>query len=216
MRNYGIGLIVNFSRAIPWLMAVSTTALAFSFILVLSTSAKGCETKNLNDAPKGEVTGTAQANFETLAACIDSLQKQNEELRKKLDAAAIPDGVIVAFDDPDGCPTDWTDVGKDMPGHVMVAAVRNVNDKYGFRRTGGREKFSLELDHLPNHNHRLVAAYREQGQKWKSEEGESSLFPTSHDKGGPKTKEDWSQGKGRAINNMPPFVAFYLCRKGTL
>lgn len=63
--------------------------------------------------------------------------------------AKFPAGAIVAFDLPNGCPPGWENMGEKWKGRMLVAAVENSNDTYGFRRTGGR----VDIPNAGAHDH---------------------------------------------------------------
>lgn len=139
-------------------------------------------------------------------------QASVEEVAQRL---AIPAGFVAAFDRPSGCPSGWTDMGAEWRGRMIVAAVRDANDQYGFGRIGGAETHTLTLVEIPPHNHN-------QGGFDRLLSVDGGVTVISADNAAPNTEPNIGrngnapivpQGGGQPHNNMPPYIALYLCKK---
>ncbi len=215
MKLVGIGHTADTSRATNWTTVASIAAVLLGVALTSPTHSMACELEDLTTAPTGKVTETAQTNFAALAACLVALDDENKKLREALDeirsesaptssaAAEIPAGAVIAFDNPNGCPPGWTDMGQGWRGHTLVAAVADTNDRFGFRRSGGEASVTLSLTHLPPHDH---------GGIWGGTEQKAGMLnePAYHSSGYAQAR---MEGGGQPHENMPPYIALYFCKK---
>ncbi|MCE8510077.1 hypothetical protein KBY28_16620 [Ruegeria pomeroyi] len=147
----------------------------------------------------------------------------------------VPNGAVIAYDLPEGCPPGWSNLGNKWKGRMIVAAIEDANDTYGFGKSSGRATHTLTLAELPGHRHvgvtssanavpflRIVApnglGYLENHMPGWSSGGNiadisNTLPPASAHTHNFAT--DLGEGlEGREHNNMPPYVALYYCRKG--
>ena len=143
------------------------------------------------------------------------MTKANQKIQEVEDQMPTfyPRGAVIAFDrddlNVDLCPNGWVPFKK--PGHVVVGAGDAA--PYLFREQGGAEMHKLTLDEMPKHEHPI-----------KEYEWGHTINGNGHsrridvDDGPP-----WSgitgqlvassRGGGKAHNNMPPYIALYLCKK---
>lgn len=68
----------------------------------------------------------------------------------------IPEGAVVAFDTPDGCPEGWSEL-PDVVGKVIIGAGRG--NTYPYRVPGGKEYIDLTEEHIPAHVHGYTDTY---------------------------------------------------------
>ncbi len=124
----------------------------------------------------------------------------------KGDPAFVPEGAVMAFDRPTGCPTGWTDMGPGWRGRMIVAAVSDANDTYGFGKRDGHETHTLTIAEMPRHFHpgSLGAGAANTGTALGvAAPGVLKVpaLPTEH------------EGRSQPHNNMPPYIALYFCKK---
>lgn len=126
----------------------------------------------------------------------------------------IPNGAVLLIDDPTGCPVGWTDLGSseaDIFAGRTIVAVGSAKDRdtRTHRQLGGSEIHLLTIAEIPTHTHmlrRTDQAPRGDGLNvdWRS-------------MGSPNNKSSVdaldATGGSRPHNNMPPFVALFLCKK---
>lgn len=132
-------------------------------------------------------------------------------------ATQIPAGVVLAFDRPQGCPAGWEDMGRDWQGRAIVAAGGNMNDKYRFRQTGGKESHTLSLGEMPSHDHSIgiltwndsLANGSQNVQVYVGSLGDLA----GRSRAGSVQVTTTSAGSGSPHNNMPPYIALYMCKK---
>ncbi|MFV0303237.1 MAG: hypothetical protein ACK5IP_20605 [Paracoccus sp. (in: a-proteobacteria)] len=134
-------------------------------------------------------------------------------------AVGVPSGAIMAFDlgSSRECPEGW-EILRETAGRVVVGAgdpQANKERAYGFddtgrpltprkyRQHGGEEIVQLSIDQMPSHGHNYETRARVMKQSgthtavWEgSAQAESSLA-----------------GGDKPHNNMPPYIAFYYCKK---
>ena len=132
--------------------------------------------------------------------------------------ALYPRGAVIAFDrddlDKENCPRGWEPFKES--GRVIVG----VGDPpYEFRNRGGVAEHKLTLDEMPAHEH-PVSPY-----DWglQVNGGEPPWTRRVDVDDGPPYKHEGksitgrlvatSMGEGKAHNNMPPYIALYLCKK---
>ncbi len=148
---------------------------------------------------RGQLTEEVRGSLKPL---LDELSESNiVDISQQL---TIPAGFVAAFDRPAGCPTGWVDLGSELRGRTIVGAVRGSNDTYGFRRTGGSETHTLTKDEMPNHQHSMGVFIRGEG----GGSGYSYTRP-ANGHGDPTS----AAGGGQPHNNMPPYIALYICKK---
>lgn len=143
-------------------------------------------------------------------------------------AVAVPSGAIMAFD-LTACPEGWVPfaegqsrmiVGAKYPGLTVSGALgRNGNGEelveYGYREHGGAERETLKTAQMPSHTHagskidvdHLLA--NKEPVDFTALQGPSHGFARSTN----LPLEISHEGGGASHNNMPPFIALYLCRK---
>ena len=139
-------------------------------------------------------------------------------------------GLVAAFDradlNEDTCPEGWEPF-VDGRGRVIVGAgnpsastgqlgVDEAGDPLtsrSLRQHGGAEKHTLSKDEMAAHSHRI------DGFEWGySVNGNGDAARIDVDDGAPweghkGTLHTSKEGPGDAHNNMPPYIALYLCKK---
>lgn len=141
---------------------------------------------------------TAIVDFQRLSKSIST------EIQNGLLEVDVPVGAIVAFDRPQGCPEGWSDVDASWTGKTLVVATEDTNNKYGFRRTGGAETHTLEVDEMPPHDH---------GGIWGGDGSRAAMGNPPNDFHASGYVQIRSDGEGKPHNNMPPYVALFFCKK---
>ncbi len=146
----------------------------------------------------------------------------------------IPSGAIMAFDLEGGCPEGWEDfadgIGRTIVGAGNQSEAGQDEDKSGngrlkrdFRAVGGSVSNHLSTAQLPAHSHGepglerfYVANTIGAGLKGPALTGNRELiFLMDHRfaQGGNSPALMTSTGDGKSVDNMPPFINLYLCRK---
>ena len=126
----------------------------------------------------------------------------------------IPLGAVVAFDRDNGCPAGWTE-HQAAAGRFIVGVGRHSEyNVYGndvtwkaVGDTGGTDQVRLEIDHMPSHAHQTPSTGSGSNLRvW-------ALSATGRGEyGGRHARPTDATGGGQPHDNMPPYIAFYLCR----
>ena len=118
-------------------------------------------------------------------------------------------GAVMAFD-LDYCPAGWSPMSQ-LYGRVLVAAGQGAGLTNRIKgKSGGSETVTLEIPHLPPHDHGF--SY------YSAEQFDSKDDGTNNDKGFNRRKAQYSgttekTGEGKAHENMPPYYVLTFCRK---
>lgn len=128
----------------------------------------------------------------------------------------LPNGAIIAFD-LEECPRGWTQ-HDGAQGRFIVGTGRHTeHDEYGNKvdvkergNIGGKSQVELEIDHLPSHKHAIPSrGYSgSQEQEWALQAVGLGEIGGKHGR--------WtaaSDKKTRSHENMPPYIAFHLCKR---
>ena len=203
-------------------------AYSFATIAILATSA------NAQDSEQGLIA--------LLEGALERLEKYEERIRTlEKTATDIPEGAVVAFDRPDGCPKDkgWVPY-EDAAGKFILGAGSGTLRYRGPHRPegvsasvalqpvvrgdqGGAETHTLTADELPRHRHNTVyagegtagpSAGNTVGSLGDSGSGEPRNYAleAKHDVEADAGRSSYA-GKSDPHNNMPPFIALYFCKK---
>lgn len=127
----------------------------------------------------------------------------------------VPQGAVMAFDLPGGCPKKGWEEFNDASGKFIIG----VSSAYKYRVAGGRESYALSANNLPpinitlstGNNARLVDATRF--------DGGSGNSPTVNNSGKRHPYASNVQVKGgntgrqNNYNVMPPYIPLHLCKK---
>lgn len=153
----------------------------------------------------------AGSSASDIIACLKEKETEIAALKRerKIDPL-VPVGAVVAFDEPRGCPEGWRDMGPSWGGSTLVAAVRDANNTFGFRRTGGARTHSLTMREMPRHSHRTDHALSGTSLQWWDS---SKRHPVPVSAARSASRFDFVQGGGEPHNNMPPYIALYFCKK---
>lgn len=158
---------------------------------------------------------------ELIAPQLDKLSEAS--ITDLAEQITLPAGFVAAFDRPAGCPEGWTNMEANWRGRTIVAASSEANDKYALGRTGGAEKHTLSIDEMPAHRHGISTS-RNAGRNIHdglagSQEGYGidQVFenPVGDAGSGFGSLDRILEEVGRSLphNNMPPYIALYICRK---
>lgn len=129
------------------------------------------------------------------------------------DAASFPVGAVVAFDLPDGCPTDegWQDYDKGAGRFIAGMGRHAPSDRYGnpveeltLGQVGGHRTHRLTEPELPAHSHRYEFS---SGSARRAEGGFTRIEFGAKD----RIRLTGSTGKNASHNNLPPFIALRYC-----
>lgn len=118
----------------------------------------------------------------------------------------LPSGAVVAYDTPDGCPEGWS-VLQEASDRFIVGA----GGQYKYRGTGGRDSVTLEILHMPNHfHHNPTEGGKPKGREPALRAQDYGFLPSDNM---PHERPTASVGGGQPHENMPPYLALFLCRK---
>ena len=112
-------------------------------------------------------------------------------------------------------------MGAEWRGRSIVAAVKDAEDTFRFGRTAGEESVTLtDAKQIPNHTHTASISSGHkilQNKDFPTDTSRPNVFGTDKfmEVSGKAISVtiDSSGGGKMAHNNMPPFVALYMCRK---
>ena len=142
------------------------------------------------------------------------------------DASPLPSAAVVAFDGSEGCPEGW-EVYAPATARVIVGAGNDFDQKHrewmaelpsgGVRPTrlesypamssGGEVKHRLSVAELPGHAHTQIWGHR-RGMLGGEAVG-NDVEKLYREAIQPTLKE----GGDQPHNNMPPYIALYICKK---
>lgn len=145
------------------------------------------------------------------------------------DSGEIPEGAVIAFDRSSGCPDGWSEFS-DAAGRTIVGYGKGQYDANNseltqrkYREDGGTEAEILTADQLAPHGHEILY----QGANivtlddtpFLNAGTNRYLFKPETYVGGKGNIRSvfTAMPKGTAavpVNNMPPYLVLYLCRKG--
>lgn len=130
----------------------------------------------------------------------------------------ISSGAVVAFTTKT-CPTGW-DIFEDTEGRFILGwsedtklPAQETRALKAYYAQGGASNISLTEDHLPAHNHGLVATLNGgDALNWSDKTGEE-LVPTSF--ANHSFAHDFSYGSAdmEPVSLMPPYIALTYCKK---
>ncbi|UWQ74403.1 hypothetical protein [Leisingera sp. M658] len=171
---------------------------------------------------------------------VDRLARENRYLwsevyglkddLKRTKLEALPRGAVVAFDTPSGCPIGWNQF-KLASGRVIIGtgfgggntAADGPLTERRFREVGGHENHTLTVEEMPAHRHGIpmVAAPHDYLDDGKGTDAPYFDFSERKDVSIQIGDSDpdqgvYTRGEGKPHNNMPPYIALYLCKKGEL
>jgi len=169
-----------------------------------------------------------------LVACIGflknavaRLQNESESLKEIAMLSGVPKGAVLAFDVVHGCPSGWTRFTS-ANGRVIIGVGAGNADAKGqllserrLSETGGEETVVLTTDEMPRHNHggetgtpkpALNYFHRADGH-FDSQLVSNPRTGEAFDNHTDHTHEIAAEGGDTPHNNMPPYIALYLCKK---
>lgn len=144
-----------------------------------------------------------------------------------LSGAGVPHGAVIAFDSREGCPAEWS-VYEPATSRVIVGAGHQFHPKhrkwrlelpsggeipqdlpvYEPQESGGELKHQLSESEMPSHGH-ITRGSNTGGQTY-SGIGKGTVRASTDDHV-PVVSE--AAGSSEPHNNMPPYVALYLCSR---
>lgn len=129
----------------------------------------------------------------------------------------VPVGAVLAFDRSAGCPQGWSTF-EDAAGRSIVGVGEGIGlTARSYRSEGGREKYTLEVDDLPQHVHKFWENYVGDDNYNDSYEIKYHLAQGSDIRSELLKREDVTILEEEMIpsdiDNMPPFIALYFCKK---
>lgn len=175
-----------------------------------------------------DLTGSLDADPETAAAfcnAIAGLAERAAALEAELAEVApwvAPPGAILLVDDVRGCPEGWTDVATSEPevfaGRFPVAAGVGIPEEVPRHRDlGGTAQVRLSVNELPPHAHELPVRFARVPGAEADRAGSGLVTGSARDQlavpartGRERTT---TTGAGAPVENRPPFVALYWCRR---
>jgi len=160
----------------------------------------------------------------SLIAKVENLEKEASTQRTQ---AILPNGTVVAFDLPEGCPAGWS-IFRPATGRMIVGAggfyERGMEqDASGqsltqrqYRAHGGEEAHTLTIDEMPRHDHALQTNILNDLFRQNNQYPGISVIGRDASRNDPKLgaiKYTEVSGLGKPHNSMPPFLALSVCRK---
>jgi hypothetical protein len=117
----------------------------------------------------------------------------------------LPQGAVVAFDLPTGCPAGWVAV-PDAAGRTVVGSGHGAGlSNRQYRDTGGVERHQLTIDELPSHTHQGYVGlggpsfeHHKNNNRMPSDQWQEQSGPT---------------GGSEAHENMQPFLVLHYCKR---
>ena len=136
---------------------------------------------------------------------------------------SVPNGAVVAFDRSE-CPDGW---GPFVEGRSrVIVGASNQGDTIGwdengipltqrsFRNEGGSEEHTLSESEMPPHVHNIVSFPWGQSVNSNGSNNRLDVDDGPPWNGNQGTLITDSKGSGDPHNNMPPYIALFLCKKG--
>jgi hypothetical protein len=154
----------------------------------------------------------------TAEARVDDL----EDALADVEPWVAPAGAILLVDDVRGCPDGWTDVAETereiFAGRFPVAAGVGIPDEVPRHRdVGGSHRVQLTERELPSHAHQLPLRFARVPGAEADRAGSGLVTGSARDlvavparTGRERTER---VGVGAPIENRPPFVGLYFCRR---
>lgn len=164
--------------------------------------------RTLQDAP--QQPNAAEIATELMRNHAEELRGAEGKPGKAGTDAFLPLGAVVAFDRPNGCPSGWVNMGGPWRGRSIVGATSDANSPYGFGKMGGAETHQLSTSEMPRHSHAVPFVPEVSNLSGGSYPVMSDLRHGSSARGNAPTT---TAGAGAPHNNMPPYIALYLCKK---
>ena len=142
----------------------------------------------------------------------------------------LPSGAVVPFDLANQCPDGWRPF-VDGQNRVILGASFGLPDQLfrgrqmltqrKYRDHGGVEEISLQEHHIGDHSHEVTYGTQDvltldtTGNRTKSSRVGAVYTVEYKTSGGNPVSPLFAQprGKGTPINNMPPYIALYFCKK---
>jgi len=133
-----------------------------------------------------------------------------------------PPGAVLLVDDVRGCPEGWTDVATSEPevfaGRFPVAAGVGIPEEVPRHRDlGGTAQVQLSPSDLPPHAHDLPLRFARVPGVETDRAGSGLITGSARDQLAVPARtgreRTGTSGMGTPVENRPPFVALYWCRR---
>jgi hypothetical protein len=176
------------------------------------------------DADAATATAFCDA-FEALAERAEAAEARAAALEGRLGDIATwvaPPGAILLVDDVRGCPDGWTDVATSEPevfaGRFPVAAGVGIPEQVPRHRDlGGTAQVTLTPTDLPPHAHDLPLRFARVPGVEADRGGSGLIAGSARDQLAVPARtgreRTGTTGTGMPVENRPPFVALYWCRR---
>ncbi len=140
----------------------------------------------------------------------------------------VPQGAVMAFDLPNGCPHGWSMFERGLSRTIIGAALANTstipnvdaNDQplrpHPYQSTGGEEKHTLTVAEIPSHDHGFQIL---QHSEYLRENNRGYPGTDTVGRDPQRNNPNWpiryteAVGGGQPHNTMPPFIALFYCKK---
>ncbi len=172
---------------------------------------------------------------ESLAGRIEKLESDSNSALARLDElesmASIPNGAVVAFssNETNPCPGDEWKLYEEAKGRFVLGAGHGDRSELTPRKLrdiGGAESYQISIEQMPKHTHRIstdrgTSIHDGLGGSTSADYGILQTFSDIPNEAGwttvlPNTLESTggkADGSTAEHENMPPFIALYLCIK---
>lgn len=152
---------------------------------------------------------------------IENLTQRLEVFEKKPGGKVVPAGAVMAFDLPNGCPKGWTEFTP-AAGRFIIAV---DGDKYTLPYIAGKpdyqrhgeETIKLSIQEMPKHLHGYMDKhFHADNGGWSLAGGNNNFNSTGLAKSETQLAgghDDIAHGESAPHNNMPPYIALYMCKK---
>ena len=208
----------------------ATVAIAIAALLAPAAAQEAPEATACRD-----LTGSLDADatiaaafcdaFEALAERAATAEARVDELEGALtdiEPWVAPAGAILLVDDVHGCPDGWTDVAgaerEIFAGRFPVAAGVGIPDEVPRHRdVGGTHRVQLTERDLPSHAHELPLRFARVPGAETDRAGSGLVTGSARDLVAVPARTGRERtgrvGAGAPVENRPPFVALYFCRR---
>jgi len=163
--------------------------------------------------------------FEALAERAATAEARVDDLEDALadvEPWVAPTGAILLVDDVRGCPDGWTDVAdaerEVFAGRFPVAAGVGIPDEVPRHRDiGGTHRVQLTERDLPSHAHDMPLRFARAPGAETERTGSGLATGSARDLVAVPARTGRERtgrvGAGAPVENRPPFVALYFCRR---
>lgn len=127
--------------------------------------------------------------------------------------AVVPPGTVAAFDLA-SCPDGWSEFAEGAGRTLVGVGSGEGLSSRTLKETGGEESHTLTIEEMPGHRHTLPdTVIVARGQEIQLSQRASDLAYSAFVMAEPDLDYTSDEGDGSPHNNMPPYIALYLCKK---